>query len=114
MARTAEFDGMLEVGVIAVPATAMVATDHTWIGAATIAVALLVSLVQSRLRVRAITERQQRLLSSAELAWNVGADPTPVIAAMRSGEAEPRRTGPEDEAPDEDDDGPWYHRPRRD
>lgn len=112
MARAAGFDGLLEAGVVVVPATAMVATDHTWIGAATIAAALLASMVQSRLRVRAVTERQQRLLVSAELAWNVGADPAPVIVAMQRGQEESLRPQSDQETP-EGEAGPWYHRPRR-
>jgi hypothetical protein len=82
MARSVVLNGVVEMGVVVVPATAMVATRHTWIGAATIAAALLASIIQSRLRVRAKTERQKHLLASVEMAWNIGVDPTPLLEAM--------------------------------
>ena len=82
MARSVVLNAVIETGVVVVPATAMVATRHTWMGAATIAAALLASIIQSRLRVRAKIERQKQLLSSVEMAWNIGADPTPLLEAM--------------------------------
>lgn len=98
--------GALEIGVVAVPATAMIATGHTWIGAATVAVALAASVVQERLRIRAMTQRHERLLSTAEMAWSVGADPAPLIKALQRSGRVAGDAGPDDELP------PGFHRPR--
>ena len=84
----------------AVPATAMVVTGHIWLGAATVlaVVAACVVSVVLRLRARATSERDY--LSYAHTATSLGADPAPVIKAMR-------------ETEDEDGDwhGPWVHLP---
>ncbi len=95
MVRSVVINGVVETGVVVVPATAMVATRHTWIGAVTIAAALLASVVHARLRVRAKTERQKQLLSSVEMAWNLGADPTPLLDALGRPDTAER---PEDDA----------------
>ena len=105
MTRTLMLNGMVETGVVVVPAPALVATDHIWVGTALVAVALVASAVQARQRIRARTDRQQRLLSTVEHAWNIGADPAAALRALR-GLAE------EEEPPDEEPD-PWYHRPPR-
>lgn len=104
MARAVVLNGMVETAVVVVPAPAMVATGHLWASAGLIAVALAVSAVQDRLRIRAGSDRQLRLLQSAEHAWNLGADPGPVIRAVQRDEPPP-----DDQGGDE----PWYHRPPR-
>jgi len=108
MARRIVLNGMVETGAVIVPAPAMVAVGQTWLAAAIVGIALIASVAQSRSRARATAERQQRLLSSAEHAWNIGADPTPVVKAMQ-GSAE--EDDPCDGSPDDGEPGPWYHRP---
>lgn len=84
----------------AVPATAMVVTGHIFLGAATVltVVAACVLSVGLRLRARASSERDY--LSYAHTATSLGADPAPVIKAMRY---------PDDD--DGDGHGPWVHLP---
>lgn len=103
MARAFILNGMVETGIVVVPAPVMVAADHFWLGAAMVAVALAASVLQARQRIRARTDRQQRLLSTVEHAWNIGADPAAALWAMRG-------LGEDDDPPDEEPD-PWYHRP---
>jgi len=108
MARRIVLNGMVETGAVIVPAPAMVAVGKTWLAALIVGTALVASMAQSRSRARASTERQQRLLSTAEHAWNIGADPTPVVKAMQ-GSAE--EDDPDEGPPGEGEPGPWYHRP---
>src|SRR5829696_1103715 len=70
MARRIVLNGMVETGAVIVPAPAMVAVGQTWLAAAIVGIALIASVAQSRSRARAVAERQKRLLSSAEHAWN--------------------------------------------
>jgi hypothetical protein len=86
-------------GVMAVPATAMIVTGHVWFGAAIVVSVVAAGVVRARNRIRASTARQQGYLSYAHTATSLGADPAPVIKAIRGSD-------------DEDDDGdPPLHLP---
>jgi hypothetical protein len=86
-------------GVMAVPATAMIVTGHIWLGAAIVAAVVVAGVLTVRNRIRATAAEQQEYLSWAHMATSLGADPAPVIKAMRRTE-------------DEDDDGtPPLHLP---
>lgn len=108
MATKIVLNGMVETGAVLVPAPAMVAAGHIWLAAAVTGTALLVSIARSRAKARAAADRHQRLLSSAEHAWNIGADPTPLVRAMQR-TADADDDTPDDERPEPE---PWYHRPR--
>ena len=88
------------VVAMAVPATAMIVTDHIWLGAAIVAGAVSAGLAAARSRLRAEMASEREILSYAHTATSLGADPAPVIKAMRQA------------GPDEDD-GPPVHLPRR-
>ena len=108
MARTIMLNGMVETGAVIVPATAMVVVGQTWLAAAIVGTALVASMVQARCRARASIERHQRLLATAEHAWNIGADPTQVVKAVRGAADDP---DDHDEARPAGDAGPWLHLP---
>jgi ABC-type methionine transport system permease subunit len=81
-----------------VPATAMIVTGHIWLGAAIVAAVVVAAVFSARSRIRAEAAQQQGYLSYAHTATSLGADPAPVIKAMRGS--------------DEDgDDGPAVHLP---
>jgi hypothetical protein len=69
--------------VMAVPATAMIVTGHIWFGAAIVASVVAAGVVGARSRIRANAAEQQGYLSYAHTATSLGADPAPVIKAMR-------------------------------
>jgi hypothetical protein len=87
-------------GLMAVPATAMIVTGHIWLGAAVIAAVVVAGVVLARNRIRAQAAEQQGYLSWAHTATSLGADPAPVIKAMRG-------------ADEDDDRDPPVHLPRR-
>lgn len=89
-------------GVMAVPATAMIVTGHIWLGAAIVVSVVVTGVVSARSRLRAEAAEQQGYLSYAHTATSLGADPAPVIKAMR---------GSDDDG--DDDGGPPVHLPRR-
>jgi hypothetical protein len=110
MSRRAAFETTaMAAGVV--PTTAMVATNHTWMAAGTIGAVLASLLVQARIRTRAATEQHRETLTYAHTATSLGADPSPVIRAMRSEDEDRRaaRTGPADG----DDLPPIHYPPRR-
>ncbi len=80
--------------VMVVPATAMIVTGHIWFGAAIVACVVVAGMFSARSRLRAQMAEQQGYLSYAHTATSLGADPAPVIKAMRGTD------------PDEDGDGP--------
>jgi hypothetical protein len=87
-------------GVMVVPATAMILTGHIWLGAAIVASVVAAGMVSARIRIRAEAAEQQGYLSYAHTATSLGADPAPVIKAMRGSDE------------DRDDDGaPPVHLP---
>lgn len=87
--------------VMAVPATAMIVTGHIWLGAAIVAAVVAAGVLTVRNRIRATAAEQQEYLSWAHTATSLGADPAPVIKAMRRTE-------------DDDEDGiPPVHLPGR-
>jgi hypothetical protein len=69
--------------VMAVPATAMIVTGHIWLGAAVVASVVVAGVLGARSRIRASAAEQQGYLSYAHTATSLGADPAPVIKAMR-------------------------------
>ena len=85
------------------PATALIVTRHIWLGAAIAAVAAVTALFSSRSRIRAVAQSEREILSYAHTATSLGADPAPVIKAMRH----PTRDL------DDEDAGPPLHLPRR-
>ena len=95
MSRRAAFEATTVAVATVVPTTAMVAAGHTWIAAGTIGAVLASLLVQARIKARAATEQHRETLTYAHTATSLGADPSPVIRAMRF----------EDEG--KDDDGVW-------
>jgi ABC-type methionine transport system permease subunit len=66
-----------------VPATAMIVTGHIWLGAAIVAAVVVAGVFSARTRIRAEAAEQQGYLSYAHTATSLGADPAPVIKAMR-------------------------------
>ena len=90
-------------GVMAVPATAMIVTGHIWLGAAIVVSVVVAGVVSARSRLRAEAAERQGYLSYAHTATSLGADPAPVIKAMR---------GSDDDG-DGDDGGPPVHLPPR-
>jgi hypothetical protein len=81
-------------GVMAVPATAMIVTGHIWMGAAIVAAVVAAGLLSARSRLRAEAAEQQGYLSYAHTATSLGADPAPVIKAMRGSEEDDGDDGP--------------------
>jgi hypothetical protein len=71
---------------MAVPATAMIVTGHIWLGAAIVVSVVAAGVVSARSRLRAEAAEQQGYLSYAHTAASLGADPAPVIKAMRGSE----------------------------
>ncbi len=69
--------------VMAVPATAMIVTGHIWLGTAIVASVVVAGVLSARSRLRAEAAEQQGYLSYAHTATSLGADPAPVIKAMR-------------------------------
>jgi hypothetical protein len=86
-----------------IPATAMVLTGHIWFGTAIVAAVVVAGVLSARSRLRAEAAEQQGYLSYAHTATSLGADPAPVIKAMRGS----------DEDGDGDDGMPPVHLPRR-
>jgi hypothetical protein len=106
MSKRAAFETTAMAAAV-VPTTAMVATNHTWMAAGTIGAVLISLLVQARIRTRAATEQHRETLTYAHTATSLGADPSPVIRAMRS-------EGEQDDRPDHGpDDLPPIHLPPR-
>ncbi|HEY6745692.1 MAG TPA: hypothetical protein VI357_08225 [Mycobacteriales bacterium] len=89
--------------IMAVPATAMIVTGHIWLGAAIVVSVVAAGVVSARIRLRAEAAEQQGYLSYAHTATSLGADPAPVIKAMRGS----------DEDLDGDDGTPPVHLPPR-
>ena len=85
MSKGAAFEATTVVAAVVVPATAMVATGHTWIAAGTIGAMLGSLLLLARIRTRAATEQHRETLSYAHTATTMGADAAEVIKAMRAG-----------------------------
>jgi hypothetical protein len=83
-----------------VPATAMIVTGHVWFGAATVGAVVAAVMLAARYRIRTEAASDREFLSYAHTATSLGADPAPVIKAMRHRE-------------DEDDDFPEVHLPPR-
>jgi hypothetical protein len=95
-------DGVIG-GAMVVPATAMIVTGHIWLGAAVVVAVVAAGIVSARFRIRAQAAEQQGYLSYAHTATSLGADPAPVIKAMRGS----------DEEADGDDGTPPLHLPPR-
>lgn len=66
-----------------VPATAMIVTGHVWFGAATVGAVVGAALLATRHRLRVEAASEREYLSYAHTAASLGADPAPVIKAMR-------------------------------
>jgi hypothetical protein len=90
-------------GAMVVPATAMILTGHIWFGAGIVAAVVAAGMVSARIRLRAEAAEQQGYLSYAHTATSLGADPAPVIKAMRGS----------DEDGEGDDGSPLLHLPPR-
>jgi hypothetical protein len=73
-------------GMMAVPATALILTGHIWLGAAVVAAVVAAGVASARGRIRADAARQRGYLSYAHTATSLGADPTPVLRALRGGD----------------------------
>jgi hypothetical protein len=84
MSRGAAFEATTVVATAMVPATAMVATGHTWIAAGTIGAMLGSLLLLARIRTRAATEQHRETLSYAHTATSMGADAAEVIKALHA------------------------------
>jgi hypothetical protein len=108
MSRGAAFEATTVAVATVVPTTAMVATNHTWIAAGTIGAVLVSLLIQARIKARAATEQHRETLTYAHTATSLGADPSPVIRAMRSEDEATDPGGPED-----DGEPPHIHYPPR-
>ena len=111
MSKGAAFEATTIAVATVVPTTAMVATNHTWIAAGTIGAVLVSLLVQARIKARAATEQHRETLTYAHTATSLGADPSPVIRAMRS-EDDGKDVGG-DGADDGGDLPPVHYPPRR-
>jgi hypothetical protein len=66
----------------------MIVTGHIWFGAAIVVSVVAAGVVSARIRIRASTARQQGYLYYAQTATSLGADPAPVIKAMRRSDDE--------------------------
>jgi hypothetical protein len=69
-----------------IPATAMILTEHPWMAAATLGAGFAAAVLIVRIGARSEGDRERELLTYASTAANLGADPAPVIKALRNGE----------------------------
>jgi hypothetical protein len=67
-----------------IPATAMILKGHTWLAAGTVGAVLVAAVVIVRIGERSTSERDKEILAYASTAASFGADPAPVIKALRA------------------------------
>lgn len=74
---------LIALGVLMLPASILIATNHLWAGAACFVVALLVAVLLAWLQLRSAQQQHQRMMTYAQDTTNMGGDPTTVILALQ-------------------------------
>lgn len=94
-------------GLELVPPTLMIVTRHPVMGAVTLGAVLVAWVVHVRMVVRAQQARDARLLDFAQTTTNLGADPAPVISALRH--RAPREVADDELFDPDEPERPWVH-----